>query len=179
MFKYLLIAIVAILLLGGAIYLFTDISYQNTNTRLKNTIKGKIQEEEAYYDKLWKIISQKAQIADQYKNAFKEIYPELIKGRYSSGGGQLMQWITEHNPEFDASLYKDLMTTIEGERNGFFTCQKQLIDLNREHRNLLQTFPGNYFLNPADTIHITIISSTASKKVMESGIEDNIELFKK
>jgi hypothetical protein len=81
------------------------ISASNKEIRLRSKITAQKQVCEAYYDKLWKVISQKAQVAEQYKKTFKEIYPQLIAGRYGSEkGGSLMKWITESNPNFDVSL---------------------------------------------------------------------------
>jgi hypothetical protein len=117
----------------GLITALTYVSSSNSEISLKNHIEAQQKVCEAFYDKLWKIISQKAQVADQYKNAFKEIYPALIEGRYGNEkGGTLMKWIQESNPTFDVSLYKDLMSSIEAERTGFFMEQKKLIDLDRE-----------------------------------------------
>jgi hypothetical protein len=48
------------------------------------------------------------------------MYVPLIEGRYTHGGGQMMQWLKEHNPQFDFSLFKDLMTSIEALRDEFF-----------------------------------------------------------
>ncbi len=155
------------------------VSASNKEIRLRSQITAQKQVCEAFYDKLWKVIAQKAQVADQYKDAFKEIYPQLIEGRYGNEkGGTLMKWITESNPTFDVSLYKDLMTSIEAERAGFFMEQKRLVDLNNEHRIIRQTFPASIFIGGRSDIAITIVSSDATKKVMETGKENDIDIFK-
>ena len=89
-----------------------------------------------------------------------------------------MKWITESNPTFDVSLYKDLMASIEAERAGFFMEQKRLVDLNNEHRIIRQTFPASIFIGGRSDIAITIVSSDATKKVMETGKENDIDIFK-
>ena len=161
------------------IVVITGISSSNKEIRLRSQITAQKQVCEAFYDKLWKVIAQKAQVADQYKDAFKEIYPQLIEGRYGNEkGGTLMKWITESNPTFDVSLYKDLMTSIEAERAGFFMEQKKLVDLNNEHRIIRQTFPASVFIGGRSDIAITIVSSDATKKVMETGKENDIDIFK-
>lgn len=155
------------------------VSASNKEIKLRSQITAQKQVCEAFYDKLWKVIAQKAQVADQYKDAFKEIYPQLIEGRYGNEkGGTLMKWITESNPTFDVSLYKDLMTSIEAERAGFFMEQKRLVDLNNEHRIIRQTFPASVFIGGRSDISITIVSSDATKKVMETGKENDIDIFK-
>jgi hypothetical protein len=147
---------------------------------LRNKVVAQEQVRAGYFDKMWKIINQKAQVADQYKDAFREIYPSLIEGRYGNEqGGMLMKWITEHNPQFDVSLYKDLMHSIEAERTGFFLEQKKLTDLAREHQDVRTTFPSKIFVGHRSAIVVTIITSDVTDKVISSGKENDIELFKK
>jgi hypothetical protein len=177
--KKVIITVVTILTLS-IIIVIIGVSASNKEIRLRSQITAQKQVCEAFYDKLWKVISQKAQVAEQYKEGFKEIYPALIEGRYGNeNSGTLMKWITESNPTFDVSLYKDLMMSIEAERTGFFMEQKQLVDLNNEHRIIRQTFPGNIFIGHRSDIEITIVSSDVAKKVMETGEENDIIIFKK
>jgi hypothetical protein len=161
------------------IFVIIGISAHNKEIRLRSQITAQKQVCEVFYDKLWKVIAQKAQVANQYKDSFKEIYPQLIAGRYGNEkGGSLMKWITENNPKFDVSLYKDLMVSIEAERAGFFMEQKLLFDLNNEHRIIRKTFPESMFIGSREDIEITIVSSDATKKVMETGKENDIDIFK-
>jgi len=173
--------IIGVSVLTIAIILGTiGITASNKEIKLRSQITAQKEVCEAFYDKMWKIIAQKGQVAEQYKGAFKDIYPQLIEGRYGNEkGGTLMKWITESNPTFDISLYKDLQLSIEAERTGFFMEQKRLTDLNNEHRIVRQTFPASIFIGSREDIQITIVSSDATKKVMESGIENDIDIFKK
>jgi len=171
--------IVGVILLSlASIVAIIGVSASNNEIKIRSKITAQKEVCEAYYDKLWKVIAQKAQVAEQYKGAFKEIYPQLIEGRYGNdSGGSLMKWVQESNPNFDVSLYKDLMNSIEAERAGFFMEQQILVDLNNEHRIIRQTFPSSLFIGSRPDITITIISSEATKKVMETGMENDIELF--
>lgn len=169
-----ILIVVVLAIIVGMMYA----SITNKEVRLRSEIKAQEQVREAYYDKLWKIISQKAQVAEKYKEGFKEIYGSIMEGRYGSEGeGTLMKWIVESNPEFDSSIYKDLIASIEAERTGFFFEQKKLIDLANEHNILLNSFPSSLIVGDRPPIEIMIISSTKSKQVMETGVEDNVEVF--
>lgn len=172
--------ILAILCCIAVPLIITGISISNKEVKLRSTITAQKEVVESYFDKMWKVIEQKAQVANEYKVAFKEIYPALIEGRYGNEqGGTLMKWITESNPTFDVSLYKDLMKSIEAERAGFFMEQKRLIDLNNEHRIIRNTFPGSFFIGNRPDIEIKIISSSKTKAIIEQGEENDINLFKK
>lgn len=175
--KSLLIVLVGVLSLTliGVIW---GVGVSNSEIKVRNREIAQQKTCEAYFDKLWKILQQKAGVADQYKNSFKEIYIPMIEGRYSQGDGTLMKWVTEHNPNFDNSLYKDLMASIEGERNGFFLEQEKLIDIDRQHKTMRQTFPNSLIIGSRLDIDIKIITSLKTEEVYKSGKEDNIELFK-
>ena len=167
-------AIVISLLSLIVVSFFIGVSANNKEISIRSHITAQKQVVEAYYDKLWKVISQKAQVAEKYKDAFKETYQALIEGRYGNEkGGSLMRFISESNPAFDVSLYKDLQQSIEAERAGFFMEQKRLIDLS----NIRKSFPYSVFIGGRADIPITIVSSSATKKVIETGIEDSIKVF--
>ena len=118
-------------------------------------------------------------VTDQYKNAFKQIYPKLIEGRYAQGDGSLMKWIQESNPTFDISLYSSLMRSIEVERTGFFNEQSSLIDMQREHTVYIQKAPNRWFLGDDKKIpvEIKVITSSKTDEVYRTGKEDDIELY--
>ncbi len=159
--------------LGASLYF----SYNNSEIRLRKEAVAQYDKVEGVYDKMWKILQQKAQVSNEYKEAFKEIYPEIISGRYSSGDGSLMKWIQEDNPDFDSSLYKDLMASIEIYRTEFQKSQERLIDIVREHEVLISTYPSKWFIKDKSHIEYVLISSTIAKTVRETGLDDNINLF--
>ena len=170
---------VGIILLIGIIATSMYFSYNNEEISLRKEAiaqKGKV---EGVYDKMWKILQQKAQVTDQYKESFSTIYPKLISGRYSKDDGSLMKWIKENNPNFDTTLYKDLMESIETQRESFQTSQERMLDIIREHETLCKQFPQRWFISDDSEIQYNVISSSVSKQVMETSKDDNIDLFKK
>ena len=133
---------------------------------------------------MFKILKQQAGVLSKYMDDFKDVYARIMEGRYGSSGsgggksGQLMLWIKEHNPQFDASLYKKLMVSIEANRQEFFEQQKYLISIQNQMKDLTMVQPASWFLGSNEVPKIIIISSTATKAVMKSGIEDDVDLFK-
>ena len=173
-----LIIIGAILAVVLFTYVGMYISYTNQEVELREGITAKIKDNESNYTKMWEILTQKAGVTQQYSKDFKEIYPELIKGRYSNGGGDLMMWIKEHNPDFDTSLYKDLMMSIEAQRESFHTTQEQLLDMSRQHNVLLSKIPSKWFLSGVGPIDIPIVINDAAEEAFATGKETKMELFK-
>lgn len=180
--KYIIIGLICFAVTVGITYFILRVSYSNGEIRQRNLVLAQQETCKAFFDKMWKVLQQKAEIADQYKDAFKDIYPGLIAGRYSNdnGGSQMfMKWVTEHNPSFDLSLYRDLSNAVESERTSFFYEQKKLISMNNEHRNKIMTFPGTWFLAGREAIAIIVITSDATASAYETKQENNLDLFKR
>lgn len=171
------ISIAVIIMIFGITVFSMYFSYNNQDARLRAQAEAQRGKVEGVHDKMWKVLQQKAQVSNEYKNAFSEIYPALIEGRYSQGDGSLMKWIQEANPNFDTSLYKDLMQSIEIQRTEFQKSQERMIDIIREHNVLLTTVPSAWFVKNKEIIEYTIISSTRSKTVMTTGLDDDVKLF--
>ena len=176
--KIVLITLLVILGCGVATFAGMYFSYNNKEIALRAKAEAQVGKIEGVHDKMWKVIQQKAQVTTEYKDAFAEIYPEIISGRYSGDGdGSLMKWVTESNPNFDTSLYADLMQSIEILRSEFQRNQETMLDIVREHNVLINIFPNRLFITNKTPINYTVISSTKSKVVMETGIDDDVKMF--
>jgi len=155
------------------------VSNRENNLRLTGMAQAK--KCEAYFDKMWKVLQQDAKVADQYKDAFKDIYTGLIEGRYANDGKAgketLMKWIQESNPTFSTAMYEKLMVSIEAQREGFFMEQTKLIDIDREHKAIRQNYPSKWIVGSRKDLEFKIITSLKTEKVYESGQENDIELF--
>jgi len=152
----------------------------NAEIRLRNKIGAQNQVIEAFFDKMWKVLKQQAGVADQYKDSFREIYKDIMAGRYSGEGkGQMMLWIKEQNPQFDTKLFDNLMVSIESQREGFFVEQKKIIDMVKIHKDMIQTFPTSIVVFDRGFITYEVISSSVSKEVMKTREENDVNLFNK
>jgi flagellar basal body-associated protein FliL len=177
--KIIIIAVSVIVLAAVGVGLAFYFSYNNKEIALRAQIEAQRGKVEGVRDKMWKVIQQKANVSDEYKDAFEKVYPEIMAERYSGNGdGSLMKWVTEQNPTFDTSLYKDLSQSIEIMRTEFQKNQERMLDLIREHTTLITTYPGRWFISNKTPIEYTVVSSTKTKVVMETGLDDDVELFK-
>lgn len=178
--KIVIAGVAILLVIVGVIYFATSITYSNGEIRLRNQVLAQQKSNEAVFDNTWKIIQQQAGIATEYKDAFKEIYPELMQGRYGNArGGALMSWIQEHNPQFDTRLYEKVANSVEVQRTIFTNEQRKLVDLGREHTTMLQTFPGTWFLAGRTPIDIKIVTSSKTDAAFAAGKDDDVDLFKR
>jgi hypothetical protein len=169
-------SLIAMVVLGAATLIGSYFSYNNEEVSLREQAEAQRGKVEGVHDAMWKIISQKAQISQKYREGFDSIYTHIISGRYSQGDGTLMKWIKEANPNFDASLYKDVMDAIEVQRTLFKKEQERMLDIKRQHSTLCKTYPGRWFITNTSEIEYTVVSSTRSKQTMETGIDDDVNL---
>jgi hypothetical protein len=164
-----------VLVLGIGLFAY-NISVKNHVARLANLFDAQIQQVEGFHDKMWKTLREKCGLLDKQKDAFKEVYIPLIQGRYSQGGGQMMMWIKEQNPQFDQSTFKDVMVAVESLREGFFKKQQMVMATVQEFKDIRDQWPSSMFCpvnqRTAKMEAFEPITSDKSKAVMESG-KDN------
>lgn len=154
------------------------VGISNSEIKLRAKISGQQEMTEAFYTKLWEVIQSKAGVTSEYAEKFKEIQVAVMEGRYATGG-QLMKWVQEANPNFDSSLYKDLMASIEGQREGFFVEQQKLRDMSVQHEIMLKTFPSNIVIGTRPAIDVIILKNVATTKAYETGTDSSPDMFGK
>jgi len=163
----------------GIMALVWGIGVSNREIRLRNKIAEQQEVMGLNYDKMWKVLKQQAQIPDKYKSDFKEVYQTIMEGRYNDANrGQFMAWIKEHNPQYDSTMYNKLMVSIEANRTEFFMEQKKLRSFKKEHDDLVMVFPSSIIVGSRGTIDVKFITSAATKAAIETGEENDINLFK-
>lgn len=173
--KLIVICVLGIVILGIVI---GYVSYNNREVELRTESDAQRSKIEGIHDKMWKTLQQKAQVSNEYVKSFDSIYSHIMEGRYSiEGDATLMKWIQESNPQFDASLYKDLMMSIETLRTEFQLSQERMLDIIREHKSLCSTIPSAWFISNKTPIDYTVVSSSRSKAAMQEGTYDDTDLF--
>lgn len=191
--KGLLITLGVVVIFGIGLAIW-GVGVSNDEKQIVNRMEAQKEVVDLYFDKMWKILKQKAGVAESSKEAFKDIYVGIMEGRYSgdtgpdggstegmvglpTGGAALMKWVQEQNPEFDQSVFTDLQNSIETERNGFFVEQKKLTDMLRQQKDMHDLFPRSMIVGKRDLFEYTAITSTKTQEVSTTGKEDDIELF--
>jgi len=174
-----LVLIVALLGLGGLV----GIAWMNTTNQavqLESQFKAQIEANKSTYDKMWKILSQKAQITDKYSEDFRKSYESIMQGRYGNNQnfqGSLMQWIQERNPTLSPEMYRDLSQAVESYRGEFDEAQKRMIDIKREHDVLRLSFPSRIFAGGRPELELKLVLSSRTNATFESGTDDSVSVF--
>lgn len=179
--KIVKVGIFALIAIFAFVFLGNFVSFSNTEIDLKNSFNQKMDERVAFYDKMYKVIAQKSQIAVKNDSSFRQNINIIMEGR-KDAPQVFMKWITESNPNANYSevsvLYQDLSRSVEAQREGFFMEEKVLQDIVRQHTNHLEKFPNsfyNIFFGRKPLVYKPIQSSTTSE-VFRTGVDDNVKL---
>ena len=173
--------IFAVLAVVVVILVASVIGWSNGEIKLRNQVLAQEQVNETVFDNTWKTISQEAQVSNQYKDSFKAVYVDIMNARYASDrSASLMKWVTESNPNFSTDLFGKLMVTIEAQRQTFTENQKKLVDLSREHNNMIQVFPGSLWASilGRQAIPITLVTSAKTEDAFKTGQDNDVQLPK-
>lgn len=172
MLVFVIVCAVLVLLLSSLYF-----AYNNREIALRKEAEAQQGKIESVYDTMWKVLKQEAGVTEQYRQTFEKIYPELIAGRYSGGGGELVKIIQESNPAFDTRLYDKLMQAVEVQRAYFASAQQRMLDILRERETLIESFPSRWFVQNKSKIDYVVISSEKTQSVITTRREDDVELF--
>lgn len=170
---------VVLLLVVGAISLA---GYHNDEVSLRNKFTQKITERTAFYDKMWKTINQKGQIAVKNDSSFQRNVQIIMENR-KDAEGIMMKWVTESNPNANFSevskLYADLSRAVESNRDEFFEQEKMLQDIKLQHDNLMDKFPGTvvYSILGREKLVYKAITSDLTEEVMKTSKDNNTKVF--
>lgn len=180
MFKWLALAVVVLVGIGFG---SSVLGFRSDCVALEEKVKAQYDENRNNYDNMWKKFREMAQVPEQYVADMKKIWDGTMQGRYGENGSQAMfQFIKEHNPQLDPSLYTKLQSAIEAGRNSFEAEQKQLIDIKREYVTLLR---GNraLFVNWAlgfpkiDLDKYDIVTSGKTEEDFKNKKADEVDIF--
>lgn len=90
-----------------------------------------------------------------------------------------MKWIQEANPQFDTTLYQTLSNTIDVQRTAFTSTQNRMLDIINQRATLIESYPGRWFVKNKEDIDYTPITTSDTKSVMATGIDDYTFSFKR
>lgn len=145
-------------------------SYKNQHIDLHNRYEAENKVVETTLDNMWKTISDKLSINKMYSNDFKEIAKTYANSFETNG--EMFKWISTQYPTLDASIYSNLMNTIESERLAFKKVQDKIIDISREHNNLVNKIPSKWFISDNTLLEWSVISSSETQKIMKDKIDN-------
>jgi hypothetical protein len=164
-------------------FIGTGLGVYNGCITQENGIQKQYSDNQNVYDNYVKKVIEAAQVNVKYAKDLKDIYVSVLAGRYGSRGSQAMwQWIQEHNPNVDASIYKEVQQIIESGRNDFTANQTSLLERKRIYGIYLQVFPNVLFAKflgfpKIDFAKYDIVTSDDTQKVFETKKSAPVSVF--
>ena len=174
------LGIFLILIIGTVVGSY--VSNYNYGNRAEQQILAEYENTQNILSQYSNKIAEIAQVPGMARDDLEEVYTAVMGGRYGNDGSKaMMQWITEQNPQIDASLYTNIQQAMEAGRNKFENSQTKLIDHKRAYETNLGYLWKGMWLRIAgypkiDLDEIKIIKSSYSNEAYETGVEDGIKL---
>lgn len=176
-----LIGFIGVGILTTIIFLIIVANFHNREVILRNTITAKQTDNKNQMDAMWKTIEQSGQVALKDRESLSAIFKDYAAARTGSDSKAVFNWIKEAVPnvQVNSDTFKNLMNIIVSQRDGFKFRQTELLDLGREHDNLIMKFPGNIFASILGRKHIdlVIVTSTRTENAFKSGKDDDVNVF--
>lgn len=166
------IVVGALVLVALVLWFGMKVHYQNAYVRNQSQIKAEINVAKNTHDAMWKIIQEKFHVTESYRNGFDSIYVHMMSAQRGDASNLLLNFLTQSTPQFSDALYRELMVSIEAQRESFKTQQNKLADLDREQINLIDTWPGSMFLSGKTKTEIPYVRSTRTNEAYETGVDD-------
>jgi hypothetical protein len=174
------VGIIAVVL--GITYVSGAFSYRQECVALEARLQAQEESNKSSLATHINVVRELAQVPEMYRDDLVKVTEASMKGRYGADGSEaVFQFIQEHNPNFDSSLYAKIETAIEAGRTRFDADQRQLMDIKREYEVGLKgndsVFYGMWFHYPTiDLSQFKVVTNAETDKAFASGQSEPLKL---
>jgi hypothetical protein len=152
------------------------VSTLNSEQKLRNLVEAKQVDNTNEFDNMKKKLNQICQLPEAQTQMLMDIIVGNAQARASGQGkGSLFAMVQESVPNVSTDIINRLANEITASRNAWTIRQKELIDLNRAHTDIITTIPSSFIcgiFGRNSRIDITVVTSANTKQSFKTG-EDN------
>lgn len=156
------------------------VSTLNKEQKLRNLVEAKQVDNTSEFDNMKKKLNQICQLPEAQTQMLVDIIVGNAQMRASGQGkGSLFAMVQESVPNVDISIINRLENEIIASRNAWTMRQKELIDLNRAHTDVITTVPSSIvcgIFGRDKKIDITIVTSANTKQAFKTGEDNDTDL---
>jgi hypothetical protein len=166
-------AVVILLILIGT-YFVMSFSVQSKMVDLDEVVNAEKSVVESKLDAMNKTLRDFVGVTSKESETFLEFQKIVASSKEGQSLGGMMTAITEVYPNFDVKGFSKLYPTIEAQRKEFHTQQTIYNERVRAYNAYRRKPIGKFFLDAEEfpKREQFVVSSSASKKAMETGIDD-------
>lgn len=170
----LLVGLGVVLLIAIGTYFIMSFSVQSSAIDLQETVNAEKSVVESKLDAMNKTLRDFVGVSKAESKTFLEFQKIVASSKEGQSLGGMMTAITEVYPNFDVQGFKKLYPTIEAQRKEFHTTQTIYNERVRAYNAYRRKPMGKFFLDAEEfpKVEQFVVSSTASKKSMETGVDD-------
>ena len=119
-------------------------AYNGLNAQEKG-VTAVWRDSQVQYDTFWKKVKETAQVTDNFKESFRDIFMGSVEKRYE-GKDPAFLALQEANPNLSPDLWVQVQRVIESGRNDFAQTQRSLIDRQRRYETSLTDMPAAMYV---------------------------------
>jgi hypothetical protein len=147
-------------------YFVLDIHYNNLHIEYHNLYVADSAKIENRLYTMWGVIRDKYSIKEDYFKEFREI--AIIHANAFKQEGVVARWIHTNFQQLDASVYREVMQSIESERLGLENSQNDILNVCKFHNDLITKRISCWFIADKTPLNWVLISSEETQEIMKT-----------
>ena len=161
-----ILAVVALVIAMLLVVFILDVHYNNLHADYHNRYVADSAKIENRIYTMWNIISDKYSIKEDYFEEFREI--AIIHRDAFSRDGAVAHWIHTNFQQLDASVYREVMASVESERLAMENAQNNILNVCKFHNALVPKRGSCWFVADKTPLAWNVISSPETEEIMKT-----------
>jgi Tfp pilus assembly protein PilE len=170
--KAIALVVVAFIAIMGLVTFSQYTSVYDRDAELRATFKAELANREGQFDAFKNTMKDFGGLKKSKENTIKELYATVVTGRPGqSPNAAMLTFVKESNPNYDESIYTNMMQQVKALRMDYANVQKRLADVKNQHDQLRTKFWSRMFLSNNSELKYEVTSTAQTKETMRTGVD--------